>query len=60
LSAEIGCLTTHVAWLKKLASTMSRNERLALVERAHGAMPVAIQLMDPSNDMDEIEPFGGG
>jgi len=49
-----------VAWLKKLASTMSRNERLALVERAHGAMPVAIQLMDPSNDMDEIEPFGGG
>jgi putative transposase len=44
LYAEIGRLTTQVNWLKKnLASTTSRNERLALVERTPASLPLSTQ-----------------
>ncbi len=44
LYAEIGRLTTQVAWLKKnLASRLDRVERLALVERDQPALPLTIQ-----------------
>lgn len=44
LSAEIGRLTTQVAWLKKkLETSMSREQRLALVEREHREVPLSVQ-----------------
>ena len=44
LYAEIGRLTTQLAWLKKnVASSISRGERLALVERAREELPVTVQ-----------------
>jgi len=44
LDAEIGRLTTDVAWLKKnLASTLPRVDRVALVERADVALPLVVQ-----------------
>jgi len=44
LYAEIGRLTTQVNWLKKnLASTLSRAERLALVERESAELPLCLQ-----------------
>ena len=44
LYAEIGRLTTQVAWLKKnLALTLPRAERVALVERDAGALPLVVQ-----------------
>jgi putative transposase len=42
--AEIGRLTTQLSWLKKkLASSLSRDERLALVERENGEVSVVTQ-----------------
>jgi putative transposase len=44
LYAEIGRLTTHVAWLKKnLVSTLSRANRLALIEREAGELSLVVQ-----------------
>ncbi len=44
LYAEIGRLTTQVAWLKKnLACHLDRDERLALVERERSALPLTVQ-----------------
>jgi transposase-like protein len=44
LYAEIGRLTTQLSWLKKkLASSLSRDERLALVEREGSEVSVAGQ-----------------
>ena len=44
LYAEIGKLTTQVAWLKKnLALSLAREERVALVERGHPDVPLAAQ-----------------
>jgi putative transposase len=44
LYAEIGRLTTQLSWLKKkLASSLTRSERLALVEREDGEMSVVAQ-----------------
>ncbi len=44
LYAEIGRLTTQVAWLKKnLACHLDRAERLALVERERSEMPLTVQ-----------------
>ena len=44
LYAEIGRLTTQLSWLKKkLANSLSRGERLALVEREDGEVSVVVQ-----------------
>lgn len=44
LYAEIGRLTTQLSWLKKkLASSLTRNERLALVQRENHEMSVVTQ-----------------
>jgi putative transposase len=44
LYAEIGRLTTQLSWLKKkLANSLSRAERLALVEREKGEVSVGVQ-----------------
>ena len=44
LYAEIGRLTTHVAWLKKnLVSTLRRPERLALIERTGSELSLVTQ-----------------
>ncbi len=44
LYAEIGRLTTHVAWLKKnLVSTLPRASRLALIDREDGQLPLVAQ-----------------
>ena len=44
LYAEIGRLTTQVAWLKKnLVSTLTRPERLALIERVDSELPLVTQ-----------------
>jgi putative transposase len=44
LYAEIGRLTTQVAWLKKnLACHLDRAERLALVERGRSKLPLTVQ-----------------
>ena len=37
--AEIGTLTTQVTWLKKV-STLSHEQRVALVERASSELPL--------------------
>jgi len=45
LYAEIGKLTTQLTWLKKnLASTLSRVERLVLVDRGDPEMPLTVQV----------------
>ena len=44
LYAQIGRLTTQLAWLPKyLASTSSRSERLAMVERENAELPLTTQ-----------------
>jgi putative transposase len=44
LYAEIGRLTTQLSWLKKnLASTMTREQRIALVEWDNPEIPIATQ-----------------
>jgi putative transposase len=43
LYEQIGRLTSQVAWLKNLASTLRRQERLAFIEREHSALPLVIQ-----------------
>jgi putative transposase len=44
LYAQIGRLTTQVAWLKKnLASNLRREERLALLEREGSELPLSVQ-----------------
>ena len=44
LYAEIGRLTTQLSWLKKkLASSLTRSERLTLVERENGEVSVVVQ-----------------
>src|SRR4051812_8699511 len=44
LYAEIGRLTTQVAWLKKnLACHLDKAERLALVDRAQSDLPLTVQ-----------------
>jgi putative transposase len=44
LYAEIGKLSTHVAWLKKkLATSLTRAERLTLLERADAELPLLAQ-----------------
>ena len=44
LYAEIGRLTTQVAWLKKnVVSNTSRSERLPLVEHQSSALPLSVQ-----------------
>ncbi len=43
LYAEIGKLTTQVTWLKKKVSTLSREERVAQVEREGNDLPLSLQ-----------------
>jgi transposase-like protein len=44
LYAEIGKLTTQVAWLKKnLELSLAREERVALVDRARSEFPLRLQ-----------------
>jgi len=43
LYAEIGRLTTQVAWLKKNLDSCSRAERLAMVERVDPEVPLTVQ-----------------
>ena len=44
LYAEIGRLTTQLAWLKKnLASTFSRTERLVMIEHEAAELPLSLQ-----------------
>ena len=44
LYAQIGRLTAQVNWLKEnLASTFSRNERLAMIERTNASLSLSIQ-----------------
>ena len=44
LFAQIGRLTTQLAWLKKnLASNLPRTERVALVDWVAGELPVSTQ-----------------
>jgi len=43
LYAEIGKLTTQVAWLKKKVATLTREERIAFVERAESDLPLTMQ-----------------
>ncbi len=43
LYAEIGRLTTQVAWLKKNLASCSRAERLTMVERADPEVPLTVQ-----------------
>jgi putative transposase len=42
LYVEIGKLTTQIAWLKKV-TTLTRQERVALIERAEGELPLRLQ-----------------
>jgi hypothetical protein len=42
LYVEIGKLTTQVSWLKKV-TTLTRQERVALIERAEGELPLRLQ-----------------
>ncbi len=61
LYAEIGRLTTQVNWLKKnLVSTLSRTERLALVERAGGQLSLKSQaeLLSLSRSSLYYQPVG--
>ena len=43
LYAEIGRLTTQLNWLKKKVLTLSRSERLAMVERESKGLPLSTQ-----------------
>jgi putative transposase len=44
LYEQIGRLTTQVVWLKKnLASSLSRSERMKLLERENTALPLLVQ-----------------